>query len=335
MRAHLSAFTVLALLLGAPRADALDLVFSAPATLTHADSFDMASHALPTGAFAGGRVEAVVVQAPLARAAYRIALASSTTTLDVMAALRAQVQSAGFDITFECAAQHCGGFDFRFALDLLPEPDMHVDLGDFRYLYAQRAARGEALALVVSRSPSFGFVHITKLGAFARPSPALTQATKSPENGTPETGTFENGGAATPSIIAQMQRGPHVLAGLTFTPGSADVQVKDGDVPDLAQWLAADSARVINLVGYTDTSGNTDDNLALSQGRADSLRAWMLAQYSIAPAQIIAIGRGAALPIAPNNTAAGRAQNRRVEAVLPDCAIAPAADRQSCAPKSR
>lgn len=297
-----------ALAMGTVRAAALDLAFPAPATLTKSEHVAMTSHSLPVGPFAQGAISSALIEAPMSRAAYRIALAPSVTTLDLIAPLRSQVRDAGFDIAFECSAQQCGGFDFRFGLDVLPEPDMHVDLGDFRYLYAQRGAGGDTLALVVSRSPSFGFVHITKLGNFARPDPSLVQATKSPE--TDSTAGLD--------IAAQLQRGPIVLAGLTFTPSSPDVQVQSGALEGLAQWLAADPARVITLIGYTDTSGKADDNLALSLQRATSLRTWILGQYAIAPAQIIAQGRGAEAPIAPNDTAEGRAQNRRIEAVLPN-----------------
>jgi outer membrane protein OmpA-like peptidoglycan-associated protein len=314
LRGFLSGFLgAVALLAGTQHAAAFEPTFTAPATLTRAEAIPLASHSLPIGAFIAGRIESRVIEAPLARAAYRVDISPDVTTLDLVTALRGQVQAAGFDIAFECSTQHCGGFDFRFALDLLPEPDMHIDLGDFRYLLAQRADRRETLALVVSRSPSFGFVHITKLGDFARQSPSMVQATKSPYAATPAPT-----GATQPDLIVRLRNGPVVLSGLKFTPSSTDVQVEGGDLADLAQWLAADPTRAITLVGYTDTSGNADDNLALSQSRADSLRAWMLAEYAIAPTQIMAEGRGAASPIAPNDTAEGRAQNRRIEAVLPN-----------------
>jgi hypothetical protein len=48
-----------------------------------------------------------------------------------MAALRATAEAEGWQIVFACADAACGGFDFRFALDLIPEPDMHVNLADF------------------------------------------------------------------------------------------------------------------------------------------------------------------------------------------------------------
>ena len=83
------------------------------------------------------------------------------TTLQILAPLRDQLSEAGYEIIFECAANDCGGVDFRYALDLLPEPDMHVDLGDYRFVAAQRATdtRPEYITVVVSRTDAHGFVH--------------------------------------------------------------------------------------------------------------------------------------------------------------------------------
>jgi OOP family OmpA-OmpF porin len=51
---------------------------------------------------------------------------------------------------------------------------------------------------------------------------------------------------------------------------------------------------------------------ASAQARAASVRAWMLAK-GIAPSRMTAKGFGPDNPIAPNTTADGRAQNRRIE----------------------
>ena len=50
--------------------------------------------------------------------------AGPMTTLELLAPLRSQLATAGFDVIFECEARDCGGFDFRYALDVLPEPDV-------------------------------------------------------------------------------------------------------------------------------------------------------------------------------------------------------------------
>ena len=68
----------------------------------------------------------------------------------------------------------------------------------------------------------------------------------------------------------------------------------------------------ITVVGYTDNTGTYELNMNLSQERADAVRNYLIGQ-GVAADRINAIGKGWEDPIVPNNTAAGRAQNRRVE----------------------
>lgn len=75
--------------------------------------------------------------------------------------LREQLLAQGYDILFDCETRGCGGFDFRFAIQVMPEPGMHVDLGDFRFIAAEKA--GEVVNLLVSRSPGYGFVQLTRV----------------------------------------------------------------------------------------------------------------------------------------------------------------------------
>jgi outer membrane protein OmpA-like peptidoglycan-associated protein len=66
------------------------------------------------------------------------------------------------------------------------------------------------------------------------------------------------------------------------------------------------------IQGHTDNRGDADYNLLLSAARAGTVRAHLL-QKGIPDSALIAIGYGLTMPIADNKTAAGRAQNRRVE----------------------
>lgn len=68
------------------------------------------------------------------------------------------------------------------------------------------------------------------------------------------------------------------------------------------------------IEGYTDSVGKKASNMRLSQRRADSVRAYILKNFNIAPERISAKGYGPAKPIADNKTAAGKQQNRRIEA---------------------
>ena len=68
----------------------------------------------------------------------------------------------------------------------------------------------------------------------------------------------------------------------------------------------------IRANGYTDSLGNADYNIDLSQRRAKAV-ALQLVKDGVNPENVSFVGYGAANPVATNKTAAGRYQNRRVE----------------------
>ncbi|MFA7437381.1 outer membrane protein OmpA [Castellaniella sp.] len=79
----------------------------------------------------------------------------------------------------------------------------------------------------------------------------------------------------------------------------------------------AQQAKAINLetviaVGYTDSIGTQEYNLGLSERRANTVKQYLIGQ-GIPTDRIYTEGKGKLDPIATNKTAAGRAQNRRVE----------------------
>lgn len=71
----------------------------------------------------------------------------------------------------------------------------------------------------------------------------------------------------------------------------------------------------ITVEGYTDSRGSDEMNQTLSQNRAESVRSYLVAQ-GLAADQIDAHGLGPTSPVAPNSSAEGRADNRRVEIVV-------------------
>ncbi len=105
---------------------------------------------------------------------------------------------------------------------------------------------------------------------------------------------------------------------ITFVSGRASLTRNSERLMDeLARVIKANlgAVTVIELVGYTDTSGNADRNLTLSKQRAETVRAALIAR-GIPEDLLRAEGRGQANPIASNNTAQGRELNRRVEITL-------------------
>lgn len=83
----------------------------------------------------------------------------------------------------------------------------------------------------------------------------------------------------------------------------------------VATALATYADRDLRVEGHTDSQGNDEANRVLSQRRADVVRGYLVTR-GVPEARIRAEGRGEAEPVAPNDTADGRAANRRVEIVV-------------------
>lgn len=92
--------------------------------------------------------------------------------------------------------------------------------------------------------------------------------------------------------------------------------IAEKTLADVAKVLKdLDPGSAVNIVGYTDSVGSNDNNQRLSEARAQSVRTFLISQ-GVEAAKLVAIGRGEEQPIASNDTAEGRANNRRVELVI-------------------
>src|SRR5579885_1376164 len=116
-----------------------------------------------------------------------------------------------------------------------------------------------------------------------------------------------------------------VVANLDNYKQVADVQVNFGfDKADLtrsakqkldafAGQLNGQKTYILAVTGGTDSTGPADYNYALSQRRADAVVQYLATKYNVPARRFYLIGIGKDKEVAPNNTAEGRKQNRRVE----------------------
>lgn len=100
---------------------------------------------------------------------------------------------------------------------------------------------------------------------------------------------------------------------IEFETGSATLTPQGKQILDqMAAALAKMQNRTVDIIGHTDNSGNRTSNIALSQARADAVKGYLITK-GIQPQQMTTTGVGPDQPIAPNDTADGRARNRRIE----------------------
>jgi len=82
---------------------------------------------------------------------------------------------------------------------------------------------------------------------------------------------------------------------------------------DFASQLNSQKSYILAITGGTDSTGPADYNYDLSQRRAQAVVQYIASKYSVPPHRFYLIGIGKDKAVASNNSAAGRAQNRRVE----------------------
>ncbi|MEG1833212.1 MAG: OmpA family protein [Burkholderiaceae bacterium] len=104
-----------------------------------------------------------------------------------------------------------------------------------------------------------------------------------------------------------------VPSDVSFDVGRADIKPNLAPVLDrFAQTLRDNPSTTVRVIGHTDSTGSDAINNPLSVNRAASVRNYLEAR-GVNSGRITIDGRGSRDPIADNNTASGRAQNRRVE----------------------
>jgi outer membrane protein OmpA-like peptidoglycan-associated protein len=294
-------------------AQSLTFDFPGSAVVAGGRSDPMSSILLPLGPWTEGGLPSRQVEGALDQTVWQID-APGLTTLQLLAPLRDQIRAAGFEVLWECDTRVCGGFDFRYALDVLPEPDMHVDLGDFRFLAAERTAPGDpaTITLLVSRSARKAFVQVTQIGSAPAEAAPAAQAdpvlpTETEPQPVPDT-----------DIARALERfGAMALDDLTFATGSAALGPGEfASLRSVAAYLADHPERRVALVGHTDASGDLAGNVALSKSRAASVRDRLIRDYGAPANRVTADGVGYLAPRASNLTGEGRTRNRRVEVVL-------------------
>ncbi len=112
---------------------------------------------------------------------------------------------------------------------------------------------------------------------------------------------------------ALLETGRVRLYGINFDVDS-DI-IRDESKPTLDKIVAmlqSEKAMQLIIEGHTDSDGQTQHNQILSQKRAKSVKAYLVSA-GISSARLSTTGCGESKPVAPNTTATGKAQNRRVE----------------------
>lgn len=257
-----------------------------------------------------GRVTRLVYVTPLGK-----------TPLEVFRNHQQALQSGGFQTLWSCDSQ-CDNVYWRWYRQLKPQESMafldgHMEAPKGGRYHLARPVGGEDVRLWVGKQQRAdgGVVTVQLITSVAVSRLTERAATwiQILEPAAMQTGQVLVRANALQAAISE--QGKAVLYGLLFDTGKTELKPESQDQLEQIRALLKDQPKLkLLVVGHTDTVGQQDANLTLSQGRAQAVVA-ALVKSGIASERLQARGVGYYAPVAPNANEEGRARNRRVELV--------------------
>lgn len=236
------------------------------------------------------------------------------STLEVFRNYEAALRDRGYEILFSCDADACGARQ-AMARNILWTKDNKLDNKGDLTLYALTGMKGDHY--LAARSAD----GVTSLALYV----AQNDFNRFPE-------TYQRAIVLIDAIdSAQMESrmidaegmaksisetGRVAVDNIYFDFNEAVLKPESADaLAEMARLMAEYPAINVYVVGHTDNVGGMEFNLDLSRRRAEAVVTALSSQYGVDSARIVPAGVGPLAPIASNATAAGQAQNRRVELV--------------------
>jgi OmpA-OmpF porin, OOP family len=269
---------------------------------------------LPLGPGSSGKLtKSERLQGKLSRVLY--VAPAQRSTLEVFANYEQALAKAGFRTLFSCAAPACGGLS-----RVLYPVDRVLKQSGRNSEYAFSIPRDERYIAAMLTRPGSSNVYVSiyvateKNSALERLSERAVILLDVIEPTTMETGRVTVNAEAMARDIAAT--GHVALYEIYFDFGSADLKPEsDTALKEIALLLRKDPKLRLFVVGHTDNVGAFQTNLDLSKRRAASVVRALTTTQGIDASRLQAEGVGMLAPLAPNDTDAGRARNRRVELV--------------------
>lgn len=278
---------------------------------------DFTAYTLPTGPAVknaeGLRVpsESLTLEGKVTRTLYRGPRERST--LEILRNYQLALESAGFEILYSCGNSECGKlFHWMFYKDM-EQRILSTKTSGSAFDIPQKLQYLAAKGVVGDKT-----VHVSVLVAFDN---GFSKLSKQPvtlleviESEAMETGMVIIDAEAMASGIDAT--GHIAIYGVYFDTNSAEIKTESAPtLEEISKLLANRPSLKLLVVGHTDNQGDYDYNMGLSGRRAEAVVRALTGQYGIDRMRLRAAGVGFLAPVASNDTAAGREQNRRVELV--------------------
>lgn len=238
-------------------------------------------------------------------------------TLEVERNYENALATSGFTIVFKCDKTECGkdgvlsmfAFHYNKARDFgeaTSQPYALTTPDQQRYLVAKKAVEGGDVYVDVFSVQ--GNIRINNVDQ----SRTMTEVEVVEPKGMGNSMVKVDADAIASALESS---GKISLNNLYFDTAKATLKSESGDaITQITKALTAHPQLKIEIDGHTDNSGTTASNATLSQRRAESVRAALIAK-GIDASRLTAKGFGQDKPIESNDTEEGRAKNRRVELI--------------------
>jgi outer membrane protein OmpA-like peptidoglycan-associated protein len=230
------------------------------------------------------------------------------TTLEILRNYRSALEGAGFQLLYTCSDKECGRL-FHWLLYKEKKITTTKTSGqafdvpkDIRYIAAKKTTADAVthVSLLVAIDSIWTKKPVTLLEIIESKAMDIGMVTVDAD-------AMAKGIEATGHIA---------IYGLYFDIGSANItQESDSTLEEIDRLLKASPSLNLLVVGHTDSQGGYDNNIDLSQRRAAAVVKALVDQFGVSPKRLTAAGVGYLSPVASNDTAEGRAKNRRVELV--------------------
>ena len=265
---------------------------------------DQDSYKAPIGPWNLGKLASVQLSGRLVKRAWQVYETTSTVDQFALPVLE-QLKTEGYQVIFDCRDSACGGFDFRFATEVLPAPYVFVNLQDFRFVTLKFDQSYKTLLISkMANTLSFQLIEVTRGDGINVTTTQPTSQSKS--------------NLLSDDLIGSInQNGRAVLRDLEYESGSS--KLGRGPFKSLslvAKFLTDTPNTTALLVGHTDNVGSLENNILLSEKRAAAVVERLGLAYGIDVTRLSAKGVGYLTPLISNSTENGRELNRRVEFIL-------------------
>lgn len=217
---------------------------------------------------------------------------------------------------FEIIAQKSGGVDWGFGNSLYD--GIYFKSASETYFEGVRSDKESARYLAAKLSRAEGDVYLSLFtakhlfhgGAWPDGQPAVFQAII-------EETDLQTDLISIESVMQDIKsKGKAAICGIHFDVDSAKIKEESKPtIEKIAELLKENPDLKLNVVGHTDSTGELDYNIELSERRAKSLVEFLVNNYNIDEKRLNSFGVAPLAPEATNETENGRAKNRRVELV--------------------